>query len=115
MVDVDGGGGGGGSDLSESEGQPGRLHSTRRWRKPRSGTYDNEGNMFLAGADQSNNFEFAVIAEQGCRFYAHKSGRHSIGARGLGVGWDGAYVVVGAGNGVLYQTNGAGVTSRRAG
>ncbi len=107
VVDVDGDGGGGVSIYRKAKGNP-SVYIDAKMEEAWSGTYDNEGNIFLAGADQSNNFEFAELPSKGVGFTPINLDV-TISARGLGVGWDGTYVVVGAGNGVLYQTNGAGV------
>jgi hypothetical protein len=106
VVDADGDGGGGVSIYRKAKGNP-SVYTDTKMEEASSGTYDNEGNIFLTGTDQSENFEFAELPSKSVGFTTINLDV-TISALGLGVGWDGTYVVVGAGNGVLYQTNGAG-------
>lgn len=68
--------------------------------------YDEEGNLFVDGVDESSNFVFAELPRQSVGFTGI-SLRANIGYPG-GVQWDGSYIAVGdAKAGVIYQTSGA--------
>ena len=70
--------------------------------------YENKGNIFLDGVDNSRNFEFAELPKDSSSFTEIALGGVSIASPG-GVQWDGKHVTVGdAKSGDIYQTNGAG-------
>jgi hypothetical protein len=102
-----GGGGGGVAIFANASGSPTVLTDSNLYLGYQVG-YDNKGNIFLDGVDNSRNFEFAELPKGSSSFTEITLGGVSIATPG-GVQWDGKYVTVGdAKSGAIYQTDGAG-------
>jgi hypothetical protein len=102
-----GGGGGGVAIFAKASGTPTVLTDSNLYLGYQIG-YDNKGNIFVDGVDDSRNFEFAELPKGSSSFTEIALNSVSITTPG-GVQWDGKYVTVGdAKNGNIYQTDGAG-------